>query len=375
MSDRGHRRGAPRDPFPSASRTGGEPGRTTLGEHGPAPSGQANADLSGFDGDRDSNAGLGRHEPGRSLYIDEFRIPASLEADGVTNRAMRPRSSRRNGVLTVLTGGGVAGLVFAGTVLLARMFPSQPSHQAATERADTLAQVERPALAQAEPPKAPSPRLESIETASRDVDEPVLLKLSLSGTAEGGRVMIKGLVAGSAVSGGRPLGDGAWRVDIAHLADVRIRPPRGFVGPMTLALELRLADDSVADQRSVRLEWIGPDTATTNAAGDAGPSDSGSAPSPEERQAVASMVARGKELLRNGDFSSARLILKRAADAHDADAALTLGATYDPVILSRLGIRGQVANVDLALMWYERANKFGSTEASSRVKRLTSSAH
>jgi hypothetical protein len=92
--------------------------------------------------------------------------------------------------------------------------------------------------------------------------------------------------------------------------------------------------------------------------------------SPDQRQAIASLVARGKELLRNGDFSSARLILQRAADAGEADAALTLGTTYDPSVLAQLGIRSQVANVDLARMWYEKAQEFGSAEASSRLNTL-----
>jgi hypothetical protein len=92
----------------------------------------------------------------------------------------------------------------------------------------------------------------------------------------------------------------------------------------------------------------------------------------DQRQAIASLVARGKELLREGDFSSARLILQRAADAGDADAALTLGATYDPSILAGLGIRSQVANADAARTWYEKAQEFGSAEASSRLKTLPS---
>jgi TPR repeat protein len=91
---------------------------------------------------------------------------------------------------------------------------------------------------------------------------------------------------------------------------------------------------------------------------------------PDQRQAIASLVARGKELLRDGDFSSARLLLQRAADAGEADAALTLGSTYDPSILAQLGIRSQVANVDLARTWYEKAQVFGSAEASSRLKTL-----
>ena len=91
---------------------------------------------------------------------------------------------------------------------------------------------------------------------------------------------------------------------------------------------------------------------------------------PEQRQAMSSLAARGKELLREGDFSSARLILQRAADAGEADAALTLGSTYDPSVLAQLGIRSQVANVDLARTWYEKAQEFGSAEASSRLKTL-----
>jgi TPR repeat protein len=92
--------------------------------------------------------------------------------------------------------------------------------------------------------------------------------------------------------------------------------------------------------------------------------------SPDQRLAIALLVARGKGLLRDGDFSSARLILQGAADAGEADAALTLGSTYDPGILAQLGIRSQVANVDLARTWYEKAQEFGSAEASSRLKRL-----
>ena len=91
---------------------------------------------------------------------------------------------------------------------------------------------------------------------------------------------------------------------------------------------------------------------------------------PDQRRAIASLVTRGKELLRDGDFSSARLILQHAADAGDADGALMLGSTYDPSILAQLGIRSQAANVDLARRWYEKAQELGSAESSSRLKTL-----
>jgi hypothetical protein len=145
-------------------------------------------------------------------------------------------------------------------------------------------------------------------------------------------------------------------IDVARIEDVKVRPPRGFVGPMDLLLELRLADDTIVNRRSVRLEWVAPNRVSALAPADTqsspakvGASDPGNPMRPDQRQAVSSQVARGKEMLRNGDFSSARLILRRIAEAGDADAALTLGATYDPNILARLGIRSQVANVGLAV--------------------------
>jgi len=109
---------------------------------------------------------------------------------------------------------------------------------------------------------------------------------------------------------------------------------------------------------------------TPSLAAEPQPSEPRRAKSPDQRPAIASLVARGKELLRDGDFSSARLILQRAADAGEADAALTLGATYDPGTLAQLGIRSLGANVDLARKWYEKAQELGSAEASSRLRRL-----
>jgi len=282
---------------------------------------------------------------------------------------------RLRGVFSVLTTIGVAATAFVGTLLFARIFLSPPSPGAPV---DTATQHQRPIAPPADPPSLPSPRLTSIDAATRDIDEAVLLNLSVLGTADGGSVMIKGLLSGSIVPVGRPSEEGRWRVDVAGIQDVKVLPPRGFIGSMPLVLELHLADDTIADQRSVRLEWVAPNRVTAWAPADTQsstakdrPPDPGRAMRPGERQAVASLVARGKELLRNGDFSSARLILQRAAEAHDAEAALTLGATYDPIILTRLGIRSQVADVELAVTWYQKAEGFGSTEASSRLKMLT----
>jgi hypothetical protein len=332
----------------------------------------------GYGVDRDREAGDGGNQPGRGFYIDEFRVPTSLESGVMMDSLPRAWSSRGVGVVRVLTTIAVAAAAAAATVLVAPMFLSPPAQKASSERPDGAVQVDRPAAVPEEPATVLPPRLAGVDAVTQDVDEPVSLNLALLGVADGGFVVIRGLAAGSVVTGARPLGEGTWRVDGAHLQDARVRPPRGFTGQMDLALELRLADDSIADRRSVRLEWVGgnkmtglPPVETQSPAAEPEAPNPRVALRPDQQQAIASLVTRGKELLRNGDFSSARLILQRAADASDADAALTLGSTYDPTILARLGIRSQVANVELARTWYEKAQEFGSTEAASRLKTLS----
>jgi hypothetical protein len=375
MGDKG-RRTASHEFLARVVRRGSETGQAPV--RGP---GHARPDLSDSDANVDPSA-LGSplgHDPGEDFYINEFLVPASLAPKVAVDRPSA-RSGRgfRERLFTVLTGIGFAATVFIGTLLLIQMFLSPPSPKAPTERADTAAQVERPAAVSEKPPSSSPPRLTSLDAATLEINQAVSLNMSLLGTADGACVLIKGLLSGSVVSGGRPLGEGAWQVDLARIEDVKVRPPRGFVGPMDLVLELRLADDTIVNRRSVRLEWVAPNREsalapadTQNSTAKVGPSDPGSPMRPGQRQAVASLLARGKELLRNRDFSSARLILRRAAEAGDAEAALTLGATYDPNILTRLGLRSQVADVELAVTWYKKAQELGSTEASSRLNVLT----
>src|SRR5262249_53766188 len=55
---------------------------------------------------------------------------------------------------------------------------------------------------------------------------------------------------------------------------------------------------------------------------------------------IAALLKRGQDYLQNGDIVSARLMLRRAASAGDPQAALLLGATFDPVVLRDLGVLG-----------------------------------
>jgi hypothetical protein len=87
---------------------------------------------------------------------------------------------------------------------------------------------------------------------------------------------------------------------------------------------------------------------------------------------IASSLRRADDLIASGDLAAARLVLRRAANAGNARAAMTLAGTYDPVILEKLGVHGFVPDVAMARVWYEKAKKFGSAEATQRLELLAS---
>jgi hypothetical protein len=85
---------------------------------------------------------------------------------------------------------------------------------------------------------------------------------------------------------------------------------------------------------------------------------------------IASSLRRGNDLIASGDLAAARLVLRRAANAGDAHAAMTLAGTYDPVVLEKLGVHGFVPDAAMARVWYEKARKFGSAAAPQRLELL-----
>ena len=88
--------------------------------------------------------------------------------------------------------------------------------------------------------------------------------------------------------------------------------------------------------------------------------------------AVIASLKRADALMASGDVAAARLVLRRAAEAGDARAAMTLAETYDPAFLEKLGVHGFVPDLAKARSWYEKAKAFGSAEAPRRLERLAS---
>jgi hypothetical protein len=227
---------------------------------------------------------------------------------------------------------------------------------------------------------APAPRL--VVDAVRDwqADEPVPLGISYTDEDSTASVVINGLAPGSTMWGGVQASANAWRLATTELKYAVIKPPRGFVGVMRLSLELRLADNTVADRKSLQLEWTARSTPTPMASNSKGASSPvASTPvasaEPAQRHLGASditlLVKRGAEMMTNGNIGAARMLFRPAAEAGDQAAAFALAETYDPSVLEKLGAKGITSDTVLAQHWYERARALGSTAAPDRLATFT----
>ena len=78
-------------------------------------------------------------------------------------------------------------------------------------------------------------------------------------------------------------------------------------------------------------------------------------------------MKQGEQFIAAGDVVTARIVFQRGAEAGDANAAMALGATYDPTVLAELGVAGLGADVEKARTWYQKAESLGSTEATRRL--------
>jgi hypothetical protein len=96
-------------------------------------------------------------------------------------------------------------------------------------------------------------------------------------------------------------------------------------------------------------------------------------PKPEREldpETIKLLLQQGEQFVASGDLVSARQVYRKAAEAGNAAAALALGATFDPVVLAKIGVRGMGADIEKARSWYEKAKEFGSPDAPRRLELL-----
>jgi TPR repeat protein len=186
-------------------------------------------------------------------------------------------------------------------------------------------------------------------------DDAARLVISATDAGADAGVVISGLAPGSALSAGQAVTPTTWRLSVEELSGVAVTPPSGFAGTMDLNIELRLADGSVADRRSLQLEWLARSAAAKPQ------------PRSHDTAEIAQMVKRGEQFMANGDVAAARLMYQRAAEAGEAAAAFKLAETFDPLVYAKDGI---APDIRLAMTWYTKAKDLGSTQAPERLDTL-----
>ena len=92
-----------------------------------------------------------------------------------------------------------------------------------------------------------------------------------------------------------------------------------------------------------------------------------------DNEEISALIKLSQDFVRNRDFSSARLLLRRAAEAGSAAAALSLGETFDPLVIQQFHAIGVQPDPAKAREWYERAAQLGSDAASQHLAELAQS--
>lgn len=210
-------------------------------------------------------------------------------------------------------------------------------------------------------------------------------------------IRIRGLPAAVSLSEGHSIAPGAWAVPFSGLPALRITVPVGLSGRSEIIVALVTVEGVVLTEAKSTLviatalpgstdkpepqpktvASIGPSVSTTpdkGATGSAARTMPPSAPAEpvrtEEQRRALRFIAKGNELLSEGDIATARLYYQRAVDAGLHEGALAMAASFDPAELARVGVRAQQGNAQTARSWYERARELGAPEAAERLRRL-----
>jgi hypothetical protein len=309
-------------------------------------------------------------------------------------------------------GVGVAAVVAFGIALMTR-----PETRLTAPKEDrgastvVVPQLAGPQLAGISTPIPPSARL-ILEDRQAFTNEALPLGISLNGATGGEFALMTGLVTGTRISVGGPFGANGWRLPARDLTQALAYAPKDFVGVMDATIDVRGGSDVLVDSRLIRLEWlpkpvdgsgrqprldredpvrpaaamprldaeevVRPERLAKQPDGPGqeprlnreDPAQPAAATPSLDAEELATLIRRGQEFMRTGDIAAARLLFRRAANAGNPQAALALGATFDPVVLGELGVLGFPPDLTQARSWYDKAARLGSTEALRRIETL-----
>lgn len=217
----------------------------------------------------------------------------------------------------------------------------------------------------------------SVSDVSGKPGQPVSLAIDSSpGAPDDDLFTIMGLPSEVRLSAGTPYND-FWIVKRRDLHSLSLISPEGFSGSFKL---------SVTRARTLSRPplTLNMNISISNAPAKAEAPRIVSEPKvsepkvPEPKGLVAHRQTPDEKILfdkaydqfKKGDVAGARAVFEYLAMKGDATAAIAMGETYDPAVLSKLFVKGLHADQAKATSWYRKAEQLGDPEAKPHLDAL-----
>jgi hypothetical protein len=186
-------------------------------------------------------------------------------------------------------------------------------------------------------------------------------------------LLVRGLTPEMRISEGRAFGTGVWVIPLAGIAKLKISVPANARKGAILDVSLATLEGKTLAQRRLTAVIAPAEVPTSTQSTATTPAPAPLAPlSPKERETALLLVQKGDEHMKLGNPLNARQFYQRATERGLPEAAMALGATYDPVELAQYqGIVTVQPDVNLARKWYEKASELGDRSAAARIQRLS----
>ena len=170
-------------------------------------------------------------------------------------------------------------------------------------------------------------------------------------------IAIRGIPQGATFSQGRPYGSSEWSLTPDEVGDLRIHLRKGTTEGTDMRIELVGADGTTLASATTRLDVAEDPRAALILRSDEG-------------DRIEDLIKHGQKMVEVGYLAGARAYFKRAVEAGSGEAALLLGACYDPAFIEKIGVQGIKPDPQEARNWYERAKQLGIADADAKLAEL-----
>src|SRR5690349_106084 len=170
-------------------------------------------------------------------------------------------------------------------------------------------------------------------------------------------IAIRGIPQGATFSQGRPYGSSEWSLTPDEVGDLRIHLRKGTTEGTDMRIELVGADGTMLASATTRLDVAEDPRAALILRSDEG-------------DRIEDLIKHGQKMVEVGYLAGARAYFKRAVEAGSGEAALLLGACYDPAFIEKIGAQGIKPDPQEARNWYERAKQLGIVDADAKLAEL-----